>query len=154
MPTLFPLISEGWVVLGLDMRFLAEKRKKKNNGNSNGNRISGFALRATLSAFGRVGVLSRLPDAGLKRQFYPKGNSRSLRDDNKKGEGKGNSHRKGKNNGKGKSNGEGKATARAKQRRGQSNGEGGEEDEAERHILIRSCTFQRFWILRPSPGLL
>jgi hypothetical protein len=30
MSTLFPLISEGWVGLGLDMRFLGEKWQKKN----------------------------------------------------------------------------------------------------------------------------
>jgi hypothetical protein len=73
MPTLFPLISEGWVVLGLDMRFLGEKPKKKNNGNSNGNRISGFALRATLSAFGRVGVLSRLAQRWAEAPILSKG---------------------------------------------------------------------------------
>jgi hypothetical protein len=31
MPTLFPLVSEGWVVLGLDTRFLGGKWQKKNN---------------------------------------------------------------------------------------------------------------------------
>ncbi len=39
------------MVLGLDMRFLGGNRRKINRGESNGNRISRFALRATLQRY-------------------------------------------------------------------------------------------------------
>jgi hypothetical protein len=81
MSTLFILVSEGWVGLGLDMRFLGEKWQKKNKGGSNSNRISRLVLRATLqpctptskSACWRPrlrqsgAAFAACPDAGLKR---------------------------------------------------------------------------------------
>jgi hypothetical protein len=54
----------GYLVLGLDMRFLGGKCQKKNDGDGKGNRMSCFALRALLLPFdyaqGRVEAASRL----------------------------------------------------------------------------------------------